>query len=68
MAIRKAIVRILGRFVEMPAGDSLAVLSGGATGQVLAKASATDHDYSWQTIAGGGGGGPQVYAQIQLRV
>ncbi len=30
--------------------------AGGATGQVLAKASATDHDTQWVTPAAGGGG------------
>jgi len=31
--------------------------AGGTTGQVLAKASATDYDFEWQTASGGGGGG-----------
>lgn len=30
--------------------------AGGATGQVLAKASNADHDYYWKTVSGGGGG------------
>lgn len=32
--------------------------SGGTTGQVLSKASATDYDFAWATSSGGGGGGP----------
>jgi len=34
---------------------SLVDLKGGTTGQVLAKASGTDMDFSWTTPAGGGG-------------
>jgi hypothetical protein len=34
--------------------DDLKGLLGGTTGQVLAKDSATDNDFSWQTIAAGG--------------
>jgi hypothetical protein len=30
--------------------------TGGSSGQVLAKNSSTDFDYSWQTVSGGGGG------------
>lgn len=32
-----------------------AVPAGGATGQVLTKASAADHDMAWTTVSGGGG-------------
>lgn len=35
---------------------------GGATGQVLTKASAADYDAAWQT-ASAGGGGASVYIQ-----
>jgi hypothetical protein len=34
--------------------------SGGTTGQVLAKNSATNYDASWQTPSGGGGSSPSI--------
>jgi hypothetical protein len=37
---------------------------GGTTGQVLAKASATDYDTAWVTSSGGGGGGSLEYANL----
>jgi hypothetical protein len=41
---------------------SLVDLKGGTTGQVLAKASGTDMDFSWTTVAAGGGKVLQVVA------
>lgn len=37
--------------------EATSIPSGGTTGQVLAKASATDYDTRWITPSGGGGGG-----------
>lgn len=44
-------IRTLGNGVD----TSMSKLLGGTTGQVLAKASGTDLDFSWTTPAGGGG-------------
>lgn len=40
-----------------PGDPGEGVPAGGSTGQVLAKASATDHDTEWVDQTGGGGGG-----------
>ena len=45
-----AAIRTLGNAIDTSLGDLL----GGTTGQVLAKASNTDLDYSWTTISAGG--------------
>ena len=39
-------------------GDSTLLPTGGTTGQVLAKNSATNYDVAWTTVSGGGGGTP----------
>ena len=39
-------------------GDSTLLPTGGTTGQVLAKNSATNYDVAWATASGGGGGTP----------
>ena len=39
------------------------VASGGTTGQVLAKASATDYDTEWVDAGGGGGGGAWTFIE-----
>lgn len=39
-------------------GDSTLLPTGGTTGQVLAKNSATNYDVAWTTASGGGGGTP----------
>lgn len=72
MAERKPLVSIGGITQEIPAGDTIStdiapgsgpqgepgegVPIGGTTGQVLAKASDTDHDTEWVDAGGGGGG------------
>jgi hypothetical protein len=38
-----------------PGSNGVGVPTGGTTGQVLTKNSATDYDTSWQTVSGGGG-------------
>ena len=38
-----------------PGSNGIGVPTGGTTGQVLTKNSATDYDTSWQTVSGGGG-------------
>lgn len=48
-------IRTLGNAIDA----SLVDLKGGTTGQVLAKASATDMDFSW--VANGGGGGSYTW-------
>lgn len=56
MAVKKPLVLGGGRVKELPAADTLqgAIPTGGASGEVLTKNSATDYDVSW--AAGGGGG------------
>lgn len=44
-------IRTLGNSIDA----SMADLKGGTTGQVLAKATNTDMDFTWTTVAGGGG-------------
>lgn len=55
MAERKPIVNVGGQLQELPVGDTTPgqVPLGGATGQVLAKASGTDRDVTWSTPAAG---------------
>lgn len=49
MTVRKPLVNVSGQLQELPSGDSLSgqIPAGGATGQVLAKASSTDGDVAW---------------------
>lgn len=49
-----AAVQAIG--LDIKALFSRALPAGGATGQVLAKTSATDYAVAWQTPSGGGGG------------
>jgi hypothetical protein len=55
-------IELLGDSIDA----SLVDLKGGTTGQVLAKATNTDMDFSWTTPAAGGGGGMTVLASGSL--
>jgi hypothetical protein len=47
--------------------DGVGVITGGTTGQVLAKASSTDYDTEWVDQTGGGGGGTPGGSDTQVQ-
>lgn len=59
--LASTIAAIRDRFIAI---QTRLVPPGGSTGQVLAKASATDNDVSWITPAVGGGGGSSAWGGI----